>query len=171
MATFWFSSFLPSANTSRKSSQSSSKIPNVWQILNPSGTLIHFPHQQPSWLPTLSLGAIPSNKPYHVPSVEPSDQTCDSPSVSVSVHTCSFSSITPAVFYSCVPSEKPSYNPIINQLQYPTGARMYKNHIESLIEDCDWKKKMQENIGNITSKRNPFKNSATLPIFEQGFPA
>ena len=50
------------------------------------------------------------------------------------------------------------------------AARIYKNHVEYLIETSDCKIKQQEHLGNITSELNSSKKSATLPRFEQGFP-
>ena len=59
----------------------------------------------------------------------------------------------------------------LNLLSSPKqSARMYKNHVESLREASDYKKNLQEKLGNITAERDYFEKSATLPIFEQGSP-
>ena len=45
---------------------------------------------------------------------------------------------------------------------------MYKNHVEYLREASDYKKNLQEKLGNITAECNYFRESAMFPIFEQG---
>ena len=51
----WLSLFKPSEITSRKTLHILSKILTVLQTLNPSGTQINFPTQQPSGVPTFPL--------------------------------------------------------------------------------------------------------------------
>ena len=42
---------------------------------------------------------------------------------------------------------------------------MYNNHVEYIREAGDFRKNLQENLGNITAERYSFEKSATLSGF------
>ena len=45
------------------------------------------------------------------------------------------------------------------------ATRMHKNHVESLGESGDYKKNLQEKLGNITNERDYCEKIASSPIF------
>ena len=124
--------FKPSANPSKKISQSPCTIPTVLQSLKPSGTTSRFTTQQPSGFPNLPPSIIPSNKPSHIPSSIPSDNCSDSLSVFISVFPSPFPSITPNTLPSDIWSDKTSDNPIIHPLQVPTGLPSLVSFIQDI---------------------------------------
>ena len=58
----------------------------------------------------------------------------------------------------------------INMSSKKKSTRIYKNNVETHREAGNYKKNMQKKLGNITAERYYFEKSATLPIFEQGYP-